>query len=392
MCIRIQLSSAGVLVKVLSGPESYDGELRAILGLQDEVARSVADRLRVSVTAEERSRLTAPRPAVSPVAYQAYVRGWHFLEKVSEADFHRAIGYFNEAINADPAYAAPYVGLAYAYAELGYYGLAVARETYPRARAAALKAIELDSMLGEAHSVLGGIQNGYDWDYSAAERSFRRGLELNPRHARGHFTFGIHHTAMGRIDDAVAELKKAQELDPLSLLTAAAAARPYYNGRRYEEAIAQARRALEIDSTFSRAHYWLGMSFAETGRPREAIREFEATLRSAGPLPAYRAALGRAYALAGDTSQARKILRELEEAARTKPVSSVEVASVHAALDQKEQCFQWLDRAMAARDPYLLYIAVDQRFDRYRSDPRFQDMLRRMGFPAALIAAPPGGG
>ena len=141
---------------------------------------------------------------------------------------------------------------------------------------------------------------------------------------------------MGRIDDAVAELKKAQELDPLSLLTAAAAARPYYNGRRYEDAIAQARRALEIDSTFSRAHYWLGMSFAETGRPREAIREFEATLRSAGPLPAYRAALGRAYALAGDTSRAREILRELEEAARTKPVSSVEVATVHAALDQKE--------------------------------------------------------
>jgi serine/threonine-protein kinase len=388
--IRIQLSSAASGQALWA--HSYDGELRAILGLQDEVARSVADRLRVSVTAEERTRLTAPRPAVSPAAYQAYVRGWHFLEKVSETDFRRAIGYFNQAINADPAYAAPYVGLAYAYAELGYYGLAAARETYPRARAAALKAIELDSTLGEAHSVLAGVQSGYDWDFAAADRSFERGVELSPRSARSHFSFGMLHTAMGRIDDAVAELKKAQELDPLSLLTAAAAARPYYNGRRYEDAIAQARRALEIDSTFSRAHYWLGMSFAETGRPREAIREFQATLRSAGPLPAYRAALGRAYALAGDTSRAREILRELEEAARTKPVSSVEVATIHAALDQKEQCFRWLDRAMAARDPYLAYLAVDPRFDRYRSDPRFQDLLRRIGFPAALIAAPPGGG
>jgi serine/threonine-protein kinase len=386
--IRIQLSSA------VSGQglwaQSYDGELRAILGLQDEVARSVADRLRVSVTAEERSRLTAPRPAVSPAAYQAYVRGWHFLEKVSEADFRRAIGYFNQAINADPAYAAPYVGLANAYTELGYYGLAAARETYPRARAAALKAIELDSTLGEAHSALASIQTTYDWDFAAAHRSFERGIELSPRYARGHFSFGMHLTAMGRIDDAVTQLKKAQDLDPLSLLTAAAAARPYYNGRRYEEAIAQARRPLEIDSTFSRAHYWLGMSLAETGRPGEAIREFETTLRSAGPLPAYRAALGRAYALAGDTSQARDILRELEQAARTEPASSVEIATVHAALDQKEQCFQWLDQAMAARDPYLVYIAVDPRFDHYRTDPRFQDLLRRMGFPAALIAAPPG--
>jgi len=354
------------------------------------VARSVADRLRVSVTAEERSRLTAPRPAVSPAAYQAYVRGWHFLEKVSEADFRRAIGYFNQAINADPAYAAPYVGLANAYTELGYYGLAAARETYPRARAAALKAIELDSTLGEAHSALASIQTTYDWDFAAAHRSFERGIELSPRYARGHFSFGMHLTAMGRIDDAVTQLKKAQDLDPLSLLTAAAAARPYYNGRRYEEAIAQARRPLEIDSTFSRAHYWLGMSLAETGRPGEAIREFETTLRSAGPLPAYRAALGRAYALAGDTSQARDILRELEQAARTEPASSVEIATVHAALDQKEQCFQWLDQAMAARDPYLVYIAVDPRFDHYRTDPRFQDLLRRMGFPAALIAAPPG--
>jgi serine/threonine-protein kinase len=387
--IRIQLNSAATDQALWA--QSFDGELRGILGLQDEVARSVADRLRISVTAEERSRLSAPRPTVSPAAYQAYVRGWHFLEKVSDTDFRRAIGYFNQAINADPAYAAPYVGLAYAYAELGYYGLAPPDEAYPRSRATALKAIELDSMLGEAHSALAGVHSVYDWDFPAAERGFERGLELSPRDARGHFYFGIYLTGMGETDSAVAELKRAVELEPLSLLTQAAAARPYYNGRRYEDAIAQARRALEIDSTFSRAHYWLGMSFAETGRPREAIREFEETLRRAGPLSVYRAALARAHALAGNTSQAREILRDLEEAATTKPVSSVEIAAVHAALDQKEQCFQWLDRAVEARDPLLQYIAVDQRFDRYRRDRRFEDMLRRMGFPAALIAAPPGG-
>jgi tetratricopeptide (TPR) repeat protein len=201
----------------------------------------------------------------------------------------------------------------------------------------------------------------------------------------------MHLAAMGRIDEAAAELKRAQELDPLSLLTLAAAARPYYVGRRYDEAIAQAQRALEIDSTFSRAHYWLGMVFAQTGRPREAIREFEKTLRRAGPTPVYRAAFAYAHAIAGERRRAQELLSELEEEARTKPVSPFEIAAVHVALGQREQCFQWLAEAFERRDPLVAYLAVDPRFDRYRDDPRFQDLLRRIGFPARLIAAPPGG-
>jgi tetratricopeptide (TPR) repeat protein len=385
--IRIQLSAAGSGQALWA--QSFDGELRTILGLQDEVARSVADRIRISLTAEERSRLSAARPTISPTAYQAYVRGWHFLERVSEANFRRAIGYFQQAIEADPAYAAAYVGLALSYEELGYYALAPATEAYPRARAAARKALELDSTLGEAHASLAAIDRHYTWDFPAAERGFERALALSPRYARGHFAFGMHLTGMGRVDEAVAALKRAQELEPLSVLTLAAAARPYYNGRRYEEAIAQARKALEIDSTFSRAHYWLGMSFAQMGRPREAIREFDETLRQAGPTPVYLAASAYAYALAGDQSRARSILDELVSEARTKPVSSVEIAAVYAGLGQEEQCFKWLARGFERRDPLMTYLAVDPRFDRYRRAPRFQDLLRRMGFPAALIATPP---
>jgi TolB-like protein/Flp pilus assembly protein TadD len=388
--IRVQLSSAASGQTLWA--HSYDGELRTILSLQDEVTRSVADRLRVSLTPAERSRLSVARPAVSPAAYQAYVRGWYFLERVSEADFRRAIGYFQQAIEADPAYPAPYVGLALSYEELGYYALAPATEAYPRARAAALKALELDSTLGEAHASLANIDNFFTWDFPAAERGFKRALELSPRYARGHLARGMHLSAVGRIDEAVAALKQAQELEPLSLLTQAAAARPYYLGRRYDEAIAQARRALEIDSTFSRAHYWLGMSFAQTGRPREAIREFEKTLRRAGPTPVYRAASAYAYAIAGERSRAQQILSELEKEARTKPVSSVEIAAVHVALGQREQCFQWLAEAFERHDPLVAYLAVDPRFDRYRDDLRFQDLLRRIGFPAPLITAPPGRG
>ena len=358
--IGVQLTSASSGRALWA--DSYDGELRAILGLQDEVARSVADRIRVSLTAEERSRLSAARPAVSPAAYQAYVRGWHFLEKVSEADFRRAIGYFQSAIETDPTFAAAYVGLSLGYEELGYYALAPPAEAYPRSRTAALKALELDSTLGEAHASLATFDSYYGWDFAAAERGFRRALELSPQYARGHLAFGMHLTAMGRIDEAVAQLKRAQELEPLSLLTQAAAARPYYNGRRYDEAIAQARRALEIDSTFSRAHYWLGMSFAQLGRPEEAIREFEETLRRAGPTPVYRAAAAYAHALVGDRRRAHQMLRELEQEAKTRPVSPVEIAVVHVGLGQREQCFEWLGRAFEQRDPLMKFLAVDPRF------------------------------
>jgi TolB-like protein/tetratricopeptide (TPR) repeat protein len=387
--IRVQLSSAASGRALWA--HSYDGELRTILGLQDEVARSVAGRIRVSMTPEERSRLSAARPAISPAAYQAYVRGWHFLERGSEPNFRRAIGYFQQAITAEPAYAAAYVGLALSYNELGYFALASATEAYPRGRAAARKALELDSTLGEAHAALAEIDNFHTWDFPAAERGFERALALSPRYARGHFASGMHHAAMGRVDQAVAALKRAQELDPLSVLTLAAAARPYYNGRRYEEAIAQARRALEIDSTFSRAHYWLGMSFAQIGRPREAIREFDETVRQAGPTPVYLAATAYAHALAGDRSRAQSILGGLVSEAKTKPVSPVEIAAVYAGLGQQEQCFEWLAEGFERRDPLMTFLAVDPRFDRYRGAPRFQELLRRMGFPAALIATPPTG-
>jgi TolB-like protein/Flp pilus assembly protein TadD/tRNA A-37 threonylcarbamoyl transferase component Bud32 len=387
--IRVQLSSAASGRALWA--HSYDGELRTILGLQDEVARSVADRIRVSMTPEERSRLSAARPSISPAAYQAYVRGWHFLERVSEANFRRAIGYFQQAIEADPAYAAAYVGLALSYDELGYYALAPATEAYPQARAAARKALELDSTLGEAHAALAEVDQFHTWDFPAAQRGYERALALSPRYARGHMALGMHLTAMGRVDEAVAALKRAQELEPLSILTLAAAARPYYNGRRYVEAIAQARRALEIDSTFSRAHYWVGMSFAQMGRPREAIREFDETLRQAGPTPVYLAASAYAYALAGDRSRAESILRELVSEARSKPVSPVEIAAIYAGLGQDEQCFEWLAKGFERRDPLMTFVAVDPRFDRYRGAPRFQDLLRRMGFPAALIAPPPTG-
>ncbi|HYC30836.1 MAG TPA: tetratricopeptide repeat protein, partial [Gemmatimonadales bacterium] len=367
---------------------TYDGELRRILDLQDEVARSVADRISISLTFAERSRLSAAKPEIDPAAYQAYLRGWHFLERVSGPDFRRALGYFHDAIKIDPAYAPAYVGLALTYEELGYYGLEPPSEAYPRSRSAALKALEFDSTMGEAHATLASYDASYSWNFEAAEEGYRRALELSPKFARGHFEYGMLLTSLGRIDEALEQMRQSQELDPLSQLNQAAAARPYYNGRRYEEAIVQAKRALELDSTFSRAHYWLGMTYAQIGRARDAITEFELTLRQAGAVPVYQAALAYAYARAGEKARARAMLAALQEEARSKPVSGVEIAAVHAALGNTEACFEWLSHAFERRDPLMRFVAVDPRLDPVRSDTRFEALLARVGFPPRRAGSP----
>jgi tetratricopeptide (TPR) repeat protein len=193
-------------------------------------------------------------------------------------------------------------------------------------------------------------------------------------------------TGLGRFDEANAQMKEARELDPLSLMTMAASARPYYNARRYDDAIGQARRALELDSTFSRAHYWLGMSYAQLGRGREALGEFQVALRQAGPTPVYRAATAYAHGLVGEREQARAIALELEQEARTRPVSRVEIAAIYAALGDDGRCFDWLEAAFQQRDPLMVYLAVDPRFDPVRADARFRDLLRRIGFTGALVS------
>ncbi len=256
--------------------QGYDGDLSGILNLQAEVARSVAQQLRASLTSQERTGLAAERPAVNPVAYDAYVRGNYFLSRiVVKADIRKAIGYFQQAIEADPTYAAAYAGIANCYAAIGYLGLDRPEEVFPQARGAAIRALELDSLLGDAYSALGYVDFLHGWDFVAADREFRRGIELNPRYARGNLHYMTLLVALNRSDEAIAVMKRAQELDPLSPTIVSAAARPYYNARQYAEAIAQSRKALELDSTFHRAHYWLGLSYEQLSRSPDAIRELE---------------------------------------------------------------------------------------------------------------------
>jgi serine/threonine-protein kinase len=366
---------------------TFDGEMPTILQLQADVARAVVERIRVSMTTGERSRIAGSRPQVKPAAYEAYVRGRYFLGKAREADFRTAIGYFQKAIDADPTYAAAYAGMANCYTNLGYFGTVAPEETFPKARAAAIRAWELDSTLPAAHLAVANEMYYGQWDFADADRELRRALELDSTSAGIHWLRGMYLTGMNRSAEAIAQVERAQELDPLSLIIQAASARSYYNARRYQDAIAQARSALEIDSTFSRAHFWVGMAEEQLARPADAIREFETTISFGGPASIYLAALGHAYAVAGRRDKALAVLHDLQTRAKTRYVSALDIATVYLGLGDTDATFEWLERAFHTRASALVYLAVDPRYDAVREDPRFRDLVRRIGLPE--VAAPP---
>ena len=356
---------------------SYTGQLRDILNLQDSVVRAVADTIRVSLTPRDSSRLSAAKKQIDPAAYEAYLRGVSSYGRTTGTDFRKAIGFFREAIRLEPTYALAYTGLAWCYTELGYFALEGPGETFPKARAAAEKALELDPALGQAYANIGRIDL-YDWDFAAADRNFRRAIELNPQTAAIHLMYAGYLSAMKRSEEAIAEGKRSIELDPLIILYRAAAARPYYDARRYPEAIAQAKQALADDSTFSRARFWLGLAYEQTSKLPDAIRELEATIKYAGTasVPPYLAALGHAYAVAGQPDKAQRLLAALE----ARPyISPVDVATIQVGLGERDQALEWLERALKERAYGLVFLPTDPRFDPVRSDPRFTAVMRRVG-------------
>jgi eukaryotic-like serine/threonine-protein kinase len=363
--------------------QGYDGELSKILDLQAQVAKSVASKIGASMTPQESAKLTAERPAVNPAAYEAYVRGSYFQKKVTKADLHKAISYFQQAIEADPAYAAAWAGLAHCYNLLGYYSIESPASAFPHARDADLRAMAIDSLLGEAHGALAVNDFFYGWNFSAAELEFRRAIELDPKWAGGYSGYGLYLTAMNRTDDAIIELKRAQDLDPLTPIQNAAIARPYYNARRYAEAIAQSQKTLALDSTFHRAHYWLGLSYEQLSQPADAIRELEQTV-ALSPGSLYEGALGHAYAVAGQRTKALRVLGELQARSDSSYVSPFDIATIYAGLGDRTRMFQYLEKAYQERVPYLVYIAVDPHFDDFHSDPRFRDLVHRIGLPAGF--------
>ena len=370
---------------------SFDGDLTTILQLQADVARAVAERIRVSLTPGERSRIAGSRPQVSPAAYESYVRGAYFLDKGTEASFQIAIGHFAKAIDADPTFAAAYADMAESYANLGYFGGLAPEIAFPQARAAASKALALDSTLTNAHRASAYQLSVGEWNFAEADRAYARAVALDSTNARSHWMRGMYLTAMNRSGEAIASVERAQQLDPLSLMIQSASARSYYNARRYQEAIDQARVALDLDSTHARARFWIGMAEEQLGRSDEAIRELKATIQHGGPTSAYLAALGHVYATSGHRREALRLLDDLETRSKTRYISPLDIATVRLGLGDTDSALALLSRAVGVHDGGLVFLAVDPRYEPVHRDPRFQCLLRRIGFPDSLTVSPPEG-
>ena len=357
---------------------SYDGEMGDSLALQKQVARSIAAEIRIELTPHEQAVLKKGA-RISPEAYDAYLKGRYFWNKRTADGLLQGIDYFNQVIATNPNYAEAYAGLADSYALAGdwEYGVLAPTDAYPKAEAAARKALELDSALGEAHISLAFCLDGFDWDWESAEKEFRRGIELNPGYATGHHWYAWHLTALGRNDEAISEMKKAESLDPLSLIISAELAEEFLIAHRYDEAIKQSRKTMALDPFFAVAHFELGQAFAQKHSYDEAIAELQKAMELSAGSTTFRSNLAYAYAESGKKDEAFKILNELKSTSNGAVSNASEIALVYVGLDEKDQAMAWLEKAYVERfNPSVLRRPA---FDPLRADPRFQNLLHRIG-------------
>lgn len=372
---------------------SYDRRLNNILSLQNDVAREIASEIQAELTPQEQNRLAQAR-SIDPEAYELYLRGRFYWNKRTEEGYNKAIEFFDRAIAIQPDYAQAYAGLADCYALLETYtkgGLSRSR-TISLARTTALKAIQMDDSLAEPHASLASIGFLYDWNWALAESEFKRAIQLNPNYATAHHWYAFYLADLGRADEAVSEIRLAQQLDPLSLVINADVANILYLTRRYDEAIAQSRKTWEIDPQFPWPHTTLGLVYLAKKQYPESIAEFKAALgsppdsftphlSSPGNL-GLMVFLGMAYAQAGMRQDAERMLKEVRALPREQYENAPEVAWLLAYLGRKDEAFAWLERLYPQRPRSYKGFKVLPFFDPLRSDPRFQDLIRGVGYPS----------
>jgi len=360
--------------------QSYQGELRDTLPLQNNVARAIADQIRISVNPQEQAALRNVR-VVNPVAYESYLKGRFFWNKRTADSLKVALAYFNEAIDEDPKYAQAYSGLADTYALLGdwQYAVMTPKEALPQAKAAAMKALELDSALGEAHTSLAFCLDGFDWNFDAAGNEFRRAIELNPGYATAHHWYAWHLALLRRYDEAIVEMKKAMNVDPLSMIINADLAELLSLAHATDESIQQSRKTIEMDPAFGLAHNHLGQAYLQKHMNREAVDELQDAVKLSNGSPTCIANLARANAVSDKKSEAVKLLGDLKKRSTPGQSFASEIAVIYASLGDTDQAMNWLEKGHEERfNPGVL---IRPGFDPLRSDPRFEDLVRRSGFP-----------
>jgi len=354
---------------------SYQRELKDVLQLQGELAHDIAEQIKIKVTPQEELRLATAR-TVDPGSHEAYLKGLYHWSKMTEEHYRDARNYFKEAIALDPNYAPAYAGLADYFWATDELPPSLAM---PSARENVLKALALDDSLADAHKTLAIIKFYGDWDWAAAEKEFKRALELNPSYSEGHRMYSVYLSALGREEEAFGEIQTAQGLDPLSLTTSLTGGWISYYARQYDRALQQCRGVLELDPNWSGAHECLGDVYTAKGNFPQAIEEGLYAAKGSGHDPVRLAGLGRSYALAGRKSDARKILAELNNASKTEYIAPYFFAIVEGALGEKDRAFDWLEKGLIGRDPYLTRLRVDVAMDPVRSDARFKILLQRIG-------------
>ncbi|PYJ73534.1 MAG: hypothetical protein DME72_05610 [Verrucomicrobia bacterium] len=361
--------------------ETYDRKLTDIFAVESDVAKTIADTLHAKLTGSEKSAI-AKRPTADTEAYELYLKGRFFWNKRTGPDLRKAIAYFNQAIAKDPNYALAYAGLADAYVLLPPYGAASALESFPQAEAAAKKALELDDALAEAHTSLAQVLVSYDFDFEGSTREFERAITLNPNYATAHHWYGSGPPlSLGEFDRAIAELKRAQQLDPLSLIINADLGSGFVTARRYDDAIAQLRKTIEMDPHFYYAHWNLGEALELKGQLREAFAEYKKAAELNDD-PLVLSLVAQAEAKLGQRDDARKILKQLEQLATRRYVGNYAFALVHIALGEKEKAIEDLEHAYRDRvGPDIALLKVDPMLDPLRGDPRFEALIAKIFAP-----------
>jgi len=359
---------------------SYDRDLQNVLSMQEEVTRAIVSEVRVKLTGQERARLSSMHP-INPEAFQLWLKGRYYWYKLNPEGLQKAIEYFQQALEKDPAYAPAYAGLADSYNLLAFFNVFPPREVMPKAKAAAVKALELDDNLAEAHVSLGWAGFTYDLDWPAAGKHFERAIVLNPAYPLAHSYYSLYLGALGRPEEGLTEAKRALDLDPVSPAINHYVVVQLYLARRFDEAIEQCRKTLELDPSFTPVHGTLAEVYSAKGMYREALAEYEEYSALSGGSPRSTAFVGYAHARLGQRSQAFRVLEQLRAASKQKYVPALSFAIVYVGLGEKEQAFLWLEKAYDERTNSLAYLKVQATWDPLRSDPRFADLVRRIGLP-----------
>ena len=379
------------LVDVATGSQlwgaQYDRKPGDIFVIQDEISNEISGKLRLQLTRAQKRRLTK-RHTKDPEAYRIYLKGRHHWNRWTEEGFYKAIEYFQQAVEKDPAYALAHAGVADSYVLLGWNSYLPPKDAFPKAKAAALAALEFDPDLGEAHAPLAAVLWLHDWQWPEAQKEFKRSLELNPAYPTANHWHAEFVMTMGRHLEAIAKMKNSQTLDPLSLIINVAIGWACYMARRYDEALEQLLQTVELDPNYPVTCWMLGQLYRTTGRHELAITEGEKGANLSGGSPLMRAALAHSYGKAGRAKEALQILDDLTKLAKHKYVAPHFFAGIHIGLGEYDQAVEYLEKSYAERSHWLIYLHMDPSMDDLRNDPRFQDLLRRVGLPALSDTIP----